>query len=102
MVHYMLAWLNNFPPMGRISQMASPWLIVTGTKLMADRHCHIPFGAYAQVHKENDPTNMFKLRTIGAVALGASGNAKGTVYFLNLNTGQIVELETFYGTPSTR
>jgi hypothetical protein len=53
MVRYVVAWLNNLPPAGGVSTTASPRLIVHGTKLTVEKHCHIPFDAYAQIHEEN-------------------------------------------------
>ena len=51
-------------------------------------HCKLAFGAYAQVHEENFPTNSQQARTLGAICLGPSGNLQGGYKFMNLRTGK--------------
>ena len=46
----LVMWVNFFPPKGGISNTLSPQAIVTGLSPNAERHCRLPFGAYAQVH----------------------------------------------------
>jgi hypothetical protein len=46
-VVFSVLWLNNFPPKVGISKTILPQAIVTGMSSDAEKHCQIPFGAYA-------------------------------------------------------
>ena len=48
----------------------------------------LPFGQYCQVYEDPDPPNTTAPRTLGAIALHATGNAQGAHYFMSLRTGQ--------------
>ena len=56
LVQMVVTWINNFPPKGGVSQMLSPRMIITGTKLNMVQHYRLEFGSYAQVHEEPDKT----------------------------------------------
>ena len=67
--------LNQFPVIKSASNHLSPLTIMTGKP-------NIEFGAYAHVYETNDPTNnTMHSRTMGAIALGATGNNQGGQYF---------------------
>jgi hypothetical protein len=84
-VHAMIfsvMWLNFFPPAIGVSQTLSPQSIITGLHAHSDTHCHLPFGAYAQVHVEPEPSNDAMVsRTVGGISLGPTGNIQGTYKF---------------------
>jgi len=44
----------------------SPRAIMTGHKIMYDKHCKVEFGTYLQTHKKNN--NSMESRTSGALA----------------------------------
>jgi hypothetical protein len=50
-------WINAFPPSSGVSKTFSPRTIMTGTTLDFNKHCQIPFGAYAKVHEDKNITN---------------------------------------------
>jgi hypothetical protein len=81
LVQHVIQWLNNFPPNGGISEIYSPRTIMTGQKFDYNKHCRVEIGAYAQVHEETNPKNSMKPKTIGAIALGATGNIQGSYKF---------------------
>jgi hypothetical protein len=91
LLHHVVMWLNNFPVENGISDHFSPRKIILRHKLDVKHHCHIPFGAYCEVHEENTPTNSMKLRGIPAICLGPTGNLQGTYSFLNLATGLVIK-----------
>ena len=72
---------------------------MTGQKFDFNKHCKVEIGAYVQVHKETSPMNSMKPRTIGAIALGATGNIQGSYRFLNLNTNKIITKMKFTEVP---
>ena len=78
LLHHVVLWLNNFPVDKGVSSRFSPREIILRHKLDAKRHCRAPFGAYCEVHEENDPTNSMKSRGIPAICLGPTGNLQGT------------------------
>ena len=92
-------WLNFFPPIGGVCPTLCPQAI-TGLHPDGARHCQIPFGGYAQVHAEPDPTNDAMVsRTVGGISLGPTGNIQGTYKFLSLLTGRQIEARAFTPLP---
>ena len=65
-----------------------PAHLITGVKFDYTKHCKLPFGAYAQVHEEPQPSNSQVSRTVGAICLGPTGNQQGGYKFYNLRTGK--------------
>ena len=86
MVTSSVMWLNMFPPTDGVSNTLSPRALVTGLQVDYKKYCRIEFGSYVQTHEEHD--NSMGARTIGAIALRATGNAQGGHYFLSLTTGR--------------
>lgn len=86
LVYTMIFWLHAFPVLDGVSAHISPREIVTGVRITAEKHCVIPFGAYAQTHQQNGNTT--DSRTVGALALRPTGKAQGGNFFLNLQTGK--------------
>lgn len=74
LVYGMNFWLNSFPAQDGVSATMSPREIITGVAIVADKHCFIPYGAYAQIHEDHDDS--MESRTVGAIALRPSGNAR--------------------------
>ena len=83
-----LFYVNAFSPKSGISDHMSPMTIVEGVKLDHNKHLKVIPGKYAQTFEGSD--NTMKVRTIGAIALGPSGNLQGGVQFLSLKTGLIL------------
>ena len=79
--------LNQFPWKHGISADMSPAAIVTGTPPSDFNKMRLEFGIYVQVFEDNDPTNTTRARSIGAIALGPTGNAQGDYHFMSLSTG---------------
>lgn len=86
LVYAMTFWLHAFPAVDGVSPHISPREIVTGVPISANKHCVIPFGAYAQTHEQHD--NSMDSRTVGTLALRPTGNAQGGHFFLSLRTGK--------------
>ena len=57
MIYNCVLWINAFPPKGGVSDYIIPHTFLTRVKFDYNYHCKIAFAAYAQVHKENLPTN---------------------------------------------
>jgi hypothetical protein len=93
--------LNMFPQPDGIAGNVSPLTIVTGKGLPDYNQMSIEFGAYAQVFEDNEPTNTNKARTVGAIALTATGNANGDYYFMSLATGARISRHNWTELPIT-
>jgi len=90
-------WLNNIPKMG---QDHSPRDLVCGEQVLNYKTvCRIPFGAYAQVHDDQNVTNTMASRTTGAISLGSTGDIQGTYRFMSLRTGDIIVRRTWTELP---
>ena len=87
MVNNCALWINMFPDKGGNSNV-SPRTLMTGMKLDYSKHCRFPLGSCVQVHDKPSPTNSPTERTVGAIALGPTGNLQGGYKFLNLRTGK--------------
>jgi hypothetical protein len=97
---FSVMWINFFPPRYSISQYLSPQAIVTGLSADAEKHCKMPFGAYAQVHGEPTPSNdAMTSRTVGGISLGPTGNMQGTYKFLSLLTKRMIKARSFTPLP---
>ena len=88
-------WLNSSPQKNGLNSELSPHTIVTGQKLDFKRHCRFQFGQYVQTHEEHN--NSMSPCTVGALALRPIGNAQGSIYFMSLSTGRV--LNRLRGTP---
>jgi hypothetical protein len=93
-------WVNFFLPKGGISSTLSPQAIVIGLSPNEEKHCRISFGAYAKVHANNTQSNSAMIsRTVGAIALGPTGNIQGTYKFMSLLTGKLIKARAFTPLP---
>jgi hypothetical protein len=99
LIHFLVLWLNAFPPSSGVSITYSPRTIMTGTTLDYNKHCRLPFGAYVETHEENDPTNTMAERTIGVICLGPTANFQGSYNFFPLDTGRRVTQNKFREIP---
>ena len=99
-VVFSVTWINFFPPGGGISETISPQTIVTGQTPDFLKHCEAPFGSYAQLHAEPEPTNdVMVSRTVGGICLRPLGNIQGTYKFLSLLTRQVINARSFTHLP---
>jgi hypothetical protein len=99
-VTFSTMWLNYFPPKGGVSPTLSPQTIVTGLTPNAEKHCRLPFGAYAQVHVEVSPSNdVIVSRTVGGISLGPTRNIQGIYKFMSLLTGKLIKARSFTPLP---
>ena len=92
--------LKAFPPSSGLSKTYSPRNIMTGKPLDYEKHCRLPFGAYAQTHEDKHITNGMITRTEGGICLGPTGNLEGNYSFLSLRTGRMVTRGHFYKVPT--
>jgi hypothetical protein len=81
-------YINAFVWRSGVSQFLSPATIVEGVMLDFNKHFHLIFGEY--VHTYEGTTNSMKDRTVGAIALGPSGNIQGGVRCYSLLTGKVL------------
>ena len=93
--------LNRFPWKNGMSQDVSPNTIVTGKPAPDYNNMRIEFGAYAQVFEDNSPSNTNKSRSVGAIALTATGNENGDYYFMSLATGARISRHQWTELPIT-
>jgi hypothetical protein len=63
------------------------------------KHCRVLLGTYCKIHDEPSPLNTMMPRTHKAIAIGPTGNLKGTVTFFCLNTGRILKQQSFTALP---
>lgn len=99
LVYFCVQTINLFPKAGGLSSNSSPKELFTGRKLDYSIECKLAFGDYVQVHEENSPSNTMKERTIGAIALGSSGNLQGSYDFLSLSTWKVIKRRSFTQLP---
>jgi hypothetical protein len=95
MLANVVPWINAFLQSSGVSKTFSPRTIMTGTALDFNKHCQIPFGAYAEVHEDNNITNTMTERTHPAICLGPIENFQGTYKFLSLKTGKRINWKQF-------
>jgi hypothetical protein len=91
--------LNQFPVRGGVSEVMSPLTIMTGRPSPNHHKLKIKFGAYVQVFEDNNPINMVRNQTTGAIALTPMGNAQGGYYFLLLTTGRRLSHQQWHELP---
>jgi hypothetical protein len=99
LIHFVVLWLNAFPPLSRVSSTYSPRTIVTGTTSDYNKHYRLRFGAYVETHEDNEATNTMVERTRGAICLGPTANFQGSYIFLCLDTGRRVTRKQFREIP---
>ena len=87
MVTDVVRCLNLFPWPAGISDTLSPSTIVTGQPRPDFNSMRLELGSYVQLFDDHDPTNTPHARTLGAIALGPTGNAQGAYHFLSLASG---------------
>jgi hypothetical protein len=62
--------------------------MITGQTIDFNCHCKYDFVEYVQTHQQHD--NLMSPRTIGAIALCSTGNAKESHNFFRVSTGKII------------
>ena len=96
-VYASMFWLNVFPPTDGVSLTLSPHAMIVGVQLDYNKHCHLEFGTYVQVHEEHD--NSMATHTTGALALHPMGNEQGGHYFFSLSTGRCLNCNRWTDLP---
>jgi hypothetical protein len=87
LIHYVVFWLYNLP---RQNQIQSPKEMIMGQQVLDCKSvCQLPFGAYVQVHDDQQMTDNIEPRTTGGIYLGASSMQRGHKFF-NLSSGEII------------
>ena len=86
MVYNCVFWLNSLQHKDSIHATINTRAIITGHRVMCDKHCKVEFRTYVQTHEKHN--NSMESRTSGAIALRPSGNEQGGHYFLSLHTGK--------------
>jgi hypothetical protein len=99
MLANVVLWINALPPSSGVSASYSPRTIMTGTALHFNKHCQIPFGAYAEVHEDQNITNTMDERTPPAICLGPTANFQGSYKFLPLRTVKRITQKKFKELP---
>jgi hypothetical protein len=90
-------YINAFVWKKGVSPFLSPMTILEGVVLDYNLHFQVIFGEYAHTYEET--TNNMKRRTVGAVALGPTGNLQGGIRFYSLCTGRILQRDKNSYTP---
>ena len=91
-VHLMITvnfYMNALVWRKGVSQiLLHPMTIVKGLLSDFNKHFHVLFGKYGNMYEGT--TNTMELRSVGALALGPSGNTQGGVRCYSLHTGKIL------------
>jgi hypothetical protein len=82
--------LNLFPAKGGISPYYSPRTILGLPVLDYDKHCTVPFGAYAQANHETNQTNSNAAWTIDTIYLRPAINMQGGHELYDLNSNRVI------------
>jgi hypothetical protein len=90
-------YINAFIWKKGVSPFLSPLTILEGVVLDYNLHFQVIFGEYAQTYEVT--TNDMKRRTVGAIALGPTGNLQGGIRFYSLITGRILQRDKNSYTP---
>jgi hypothetical protein len=90
-------YINAFVWKKGVSPFLSPMTILEGVVLDYNHHFQVIFGEYAHTYELT--TNTMKRRTVGAIALGPTGNLQGGVRFFSLTTGRILQRDKNSYTP---
>ena len=85
MIYASVFWLDMFLAHDGVSDMLSPQMLMTGYDLDYNKHCHLQFRSYVQMHEEHD--NSMHSCTTGAITLHPTSNRQGSYYFMSLLTG---------------
>jgi hypothetical protein len=96
LVYYCVVAINSVPRKG---EMESPKEKFQGVKVDLKKDWRLQWGAYVQVHNDDEVTNSMKSRTTGAMYMGPTGNAQGALKFLTLDTWKIVQRRTWTELP---
>jgi hypothetical protein len=98
LVKFCCSTINSFPKENSIGSI-SPKELFTGIKVDLKRDFKVPFGEYCQIHEDDIQTNTLKERTVGAIALGSTGNLHGAYTFLNVSTGKVIRRRSWTRLP---
>lgn len=98
MVYYATSCTNMFPKRGGVSDLP-PRQLLLGRSVDVSVEGKLPFGAYVHTHEDNAMTNGMEARTVGAIALGPTGNYQGGYRFLNLSTWRVINRRSWTELP---
>jgi hypothetical protein len=92
MVLHAVRMLNFFPQKTGVSETLSPKTIISGERLDWKRHLALSFGAYCQVHEQDElgHSDINNERTLDAICIGPSDNQHSGYRFMSLQTGRKV------------
>ena len=93
--------INMFPATNGISSVFSPSVLLGEPKLHYNKHLRYSLGEYIQAGLSNETTNNNVERTIDGIYLYPSPGTSGGHYFMNLNTGQVMNRQTIQSIPIT-
>jgi hypothetical protein len=104
MVLHAVRLLNFFPQKTGVSETMSPKTIISGERLIWKRHLALPFGAYCQVHEQDEigRSDINNERTLGAICIGPSDNQQSGYRFMSLQTGRKVTRTSWTELPMPR
>jgi hypothetical protein len=104
MVLHAVRMLNFFPQKTGVSETLSPKTIISGERLDWKRHRALPFGAYCQVHEQDEMgrSDINNERTLGAISIGPSDNQHSGYRFMSLQTGRKVTRTSWTELPMPR
>ena len=82
--------LDLFPANGIVSKYLIPHVTMSGRNMDFNKKFQIPFGAYVQVAKDNNPTNTNTTRTLDGIYLQTLDNNQGGQKFMHMQTGKVI------------
>jgi hypothetical protein len=94
--------LNQLPADDSVSNVLSPFTILTGKPNPDYNKMTLEFGLYVQIFEP--PTfaaKTLRSRTTGAISLNSTGNIHGHFYFLSLITGCLLSCHQLTSVPMT-
>ena len=97
---HVVVFLNAFPHKIVLPKTYRPRTIMTGKSLGWNKSCKLHFGAYAQIHEDNNVTNTLEDRTQGAICLGPIGNIQGIYNLFPLRSGRKITYGQFIEVPT--
>ena len=88
MILFVVLWLNEFPPIGGISQTCFPRTITEDCNLDYFKHFRLEFGTYEETHEDVTPTKNMSGILQGDIYLGTTKNFQVSYKLSSLRTGR--------------
>ena len=86
-IYFVTPWFNAFPVKSGVSETFYPREILLRWRMDANNNCRVLPGSYCEVHDDPKTSNTTVSRNHEGIALGPTGNLKGSVKFYCLNMG---------------